>query len=70
MKCLALTRPMSRLTIYKEDDAQTPLVSYSEGQDIAEELAKIKVNFERWQAKQKLLIVRAMKKLLLLIVKK
>ena len=61
---------MSRLTIYKEDDAQPPLVSYSEGQDIAEELAKIKVNFERWQAKQKLLIVRAMKKLLLLIVKK
>ena len=41
---------MSRLTIYAENNPQTPLATYSDGQAIATELGKVKVNFERWQA--------------------
>lgn len=42
---------MSRLTIYAENNPQKPLANYTDGEDIASELAKVKVNFERWQAK-------------------
>ncbi|MDJ0688655.1 MAG: hypothetical protein QNJ41_09100 [Xenococcaceae cyanobacterium MO_188.B32] len=41
---------MSRLTIYSENNPQTPLASYSDGEAIATELAKVNVSFERWQA--------------------
>lgn len=45
---------MTRLTIYSENNPQTPLADYVDGENIARELEKVKVNFERWEAKNKI----------------
>ncbi|MCL1633889.1 acireductone dioxygenase [Luteimonas sp. SX5] len=43
---------MSRLRIFADDAPDTPQFSSSDGGDIARELQKIGVTFERWQAAQ------------------
>ncbi len=43
---------MSRLRIFADDAPDTPLFASSNGEDIARELKKIGVSFERWQASQ------------------
>ncbi|HJR73889.1 MAG TPA: acireductone dioxygenase [Luteimonas sp.] len=43
---------MSRLRIFADDAPDTPLFASSDGEDIARELKKIGVTFERWQASQ------------------
>jgi len=41
---------MSQLTIYADNDANKALVSTSNADDIAKQLAKVNVRFEQWQA--------------------
>lgn len=41
---------MSQLTIYADNDASKALVSTSNADDIAKQLAKVNVRFEQWQA--------------------
>jgi len=41
---------MSRLRIFHENDPTTPLLATTDGQAIAEELSRIGVTFERWEA--------------------
>jgi len=43
---------MSRLRIFADDAPDTPLFASSDGEDIARELKKIGVAFERWKASQ------------------
>jgi 1,2-dihydroxy-3-keto-5-methylthiopentene dioxygenase len=43
---------MSRLRIYHESDAATPLAVHTTGADIARELGAVGVRFEQWQASQ------------------
>lgn len=43
---------MSRLRIFADDAPDTPLLTSHDGDEIARELAKIGVTFERWQASQ------------------
>jgi 1,2-dihydroxy-3-keto-5-methylthiopentene dioxygenase len=42
---------MSRLTVYAEHDPKTPLLDTADGARIAEALADIQVQFERWPAR-------------------
>jgi len=42
---------MSRLRIFNDTDPAAPLLDTRDGGEIARELGKIGVNFERWQAK-------------------
>ncbi len=41
---------MSQLTIYHENQPQTPIAEYNTAQKIAQELAEVGVRFERWIA--------------------
>lgn len=43
---------MSRLRIFADNDPTAPLLATTEGERIAQELARIGVTFERWQAVQ------------------
>jgi 1,2-dihydroxy-3-keto-5-methylthiopentene dioxygenase len=43
---------MSRLRIFSDDTPDTPQFSSHDGDEIARELKKINVHFERWQASQ------------------
>jgi 1,2-dihydroxy-3-keto-5-methylthiopentene dioxygenase len=45
---------MTRLTIYSETNPQQALATYSDGDAIATELAKVNIKFERWQANQEI----------------
>ena len=45
---------MSRLTIYSEDSASSPLLDTGDGAQIAAALAAIRVRFERWSASREL----------------
>lgn len=45
---------MSRLTVYADDEAETPLLETTTAAVIAEALAKIGVRFERWPAEAEL----------------
>jgi 1,2-dihydroxy-3-keto-5-methylthiopentene dioxygenase len=42
---------MSHLTVYADHDPKTPLLDTADGARIAETLAEIKVQFERWPAR-------------------
>ena len=39
---------MSQLTIYHENNSQTPVAEYSTGDAISKELARVGIRFERW----------------------
>ena len=41
---------MSQLTIYHENNPQTPITEYNTGDAIARELAQVGIRFERWLA--------------------
>ena len=41
---------MSQLTIYHENNPQTPIAEYNTGDAIARELARVGIRFERWLA--------------------
>ena len=41
---------MSRLSIYPDDRGDAPLATYADFSDIARELGKVGVRFERWEA--------------------
>ncbi|MES0874620.1 1,2-dihydroxy-3-keto-5-methylthiopentene dioxygenase [Sinimarinibacterium thermocellulolyticum] len=45
---------MTTLTVYSDQDASTPLATYTDYADIRAQLAGIGVEFERWQASQPL----------------
>ncbi len=45
---------MTTLTVYSEQDANTPLATYTALDDIREQLAGIGVEFERWEASRPL----------------
>ncbi|WP_370306207.1 1,2-dihydroxy-3-keto-5-methylthiopentene dioxygenase [Sinimarinibacterium flocculans] len=45
---------MTTLTVYSEQDAGTPLATYTAFADIRDQLATIGVEFERWEASQPL----------------